>query len=85
VGVRNWELEVGSGKWEVGSGSWGVKIEIMKLDKIMWLAFVVLVAVAIIFNGDEHPFISSSPYPAGKYIAWLAFLSFSGYSYHCGI
>jgi len=50
----------------------------------MWLAFGGLVAVAIIFNGDEHPFISSSPYPAGKYIAWLAFLAFSGYSYHCG-
>ena len=56
----------------------------MKLNKTLWLAFVALVAIAIIFNGDEHPFISSGAYPAGKYIAWLAFLGFTAYTYHCG-
>ena len=55
----------------------------MKLNKIMWIAFAVLVAVAIIFNGGEHPFISSSAYPAGKYIAWAVFLIFASYSYYC--
>lgn len=56
----------------------------MKLNKIMWISFALLVAVAIIFNGEEHPFISTSSYPAGKYIAWIAFLAFTSYSYYCG-
>ena len=55
----------------------------MKTNKIMWLVYGVLVLVAILYNGDGHPFISYSSYPAGKYIAWLAFIGFTGYSYYC--
>ncbi|SMD35390.1 hypothetical protein SAMN04488029_2492 [Reichenbachiella faecimaris] len=55
----------------------------MRINNIIWLLYVVLVAIAILFNGEEHPFISHGPYPIGKSIIWCAFLAFSGYSYFC--
>jgi len=56
----------------------------MKLNTLMWVSFATLIVLAILFNGEEDPFVSSGDYPAGKYIAWLAFLGFTAYSYHCG-
>ncbi|MEO9803233.1 MAG: hypothetical protein ABJF04_08305 [Reichenbachiella sp.] len=55
----------------------------MRTNNLIWAVYFVLVVVAIIFNGGEHPIISSGPYAYGKYIAWLAFIAFTGYSYYC--
>ena len=60
-----------------------ITFDYMKTNGILWLIYALLVVVAIIFNGDEHPFISSGPSPAGKYIAWIAFAGFTAYSYYC--
>lgn len=55
----------------------------MRINNIIWIVYGALVVVAIYFNGAEHPFISSGPYPFGKYIMWLTFFAFTGYSYYC--
>lgn len=55
----------------------------MKINTIFWLIYLALVILAITFNGTEHPFISEGPYATGKYLAWMAFLAFTGYSYYC--
>ena len=53
------------------------------VNTISWLVYIVLVALAISFNGSEHPFLSGGPFSIGKYLFWLAFLAFTSYSYYC--
>lgn len=56
----------------------------MRTNNIIWLGYIALVVIAILCNGEEHPFISYGPLAVGKYIMWLAFLGFTAYSYYCG-
>lgn len=51
---------------------------------LLWVGFFAFVVIAIIFKGESSLFMSSGPYAAGKYIAWLLFLSFLGFSLYCG-
>lgn len=50
---------------------------------ISWIVYAAFVAIATVSNGGEDPFVSKGPYPVGKYLAWIAFLLFTAYSFHC--
>lgn len=54
------------------------------MKNLLWVIYLVFVVLAITFGGDEHPFMSRGPLPAGKYIVWLMYLSFLGYSVYVG-
>ena len=54
----------------------------MNTKNIAWIVYTFFVLLAIFNNGDEHPFIGSGPFPAGKYLIWLFFLGFTAYTYH---
>lgn len=49
----------------------------------LWVIYFAFVAVAVVYRGDEQLFVSSGPYPMGKYIVWLMYLGFLGYSIYC--
>ena len=38
----------------------------MNVRNISWIVYFAFVGLAIAFNGEEHPFVSHGPYPAGK-------------------
>jgi hypothetical protein len=50
---------------------------------IPWLAFAVFSGCALLFGRSEELFISRSALPAGKYLAWAAFIAFLAYSIYC--
>ncbi len=51
---------------------------------LLWVVYFVFIVLVVLFRGDEHLFISNGPYPLGKYLAWLIYFSFLGYSIYCG-
>jgi len=57
----------------------------MKLLKrnFLWVIFILIVFLAIATKKDSFIFISEGPYSFGKYIIWLLFFSFLGYSVYC--
>ena len=49
----------------------------------LWIIYFIFVAATIISHEGEHPFISKSPVPAGKYLLWVLYLAFLAYSIYC--
>ncbi|WP_422362043.1 hypothetical protein [Reichenbachiella sp.] len=49
----------------------------------LWLIYFVFVLLVILNHKGEHPFISESAYPLGKYLIWGVYLSFLSYSLYC--
>lgn len=49
----------------------------------LWVVYFGLLLIAIANKGDENLFISNGPYPFGKYLVWLIYVSFLGYSLYC--
>lgn len=49
----------------------------------LWAAYALFVALALWGHGPEPLFWSNSPLPAGKAVAWAAYLGFLAYSIHC--
>jgi len=48
---------------------------------ILWVIYIVFVALAITFKPEEENFfISNGPYAIGKYIVWMMFFGFLAYS-----
>lgn len=52
-------------------------------NNLLWIVFIAFVILAIAFKSSEPLFISSGPYAFGKYLAWLLFFSFLGYTIYC--
>ena len=50
---------------------------------IPWLVFAVIAGCALAFGRTEALFVSRSALPAGKYLAWAAFIAFLAYSIYC--
>ncbi len=50
---------------------------------ILWVLYAIFVIAAVVLRGEEPLFQSSGPYAAGKYIAWLMYFGFLGYSIYC--
>ncbi len=48
-----------------------------------WLIFALFAIAAIYFHQGEPLFFSDSPYPIGKFSAWILFFGFLAYSYYC--
>ncbi len=59
--------------------------DIMRLLKknFLWILFMGFAFLAIDTKKDASIFISQSSYSFGKYIAWMLFFSFLGYSIYC--
>ena len=49
----------------------------------LWILYGVFVLLAILFKGEEDLFISSGPYPYGKYLLWATLIAFLLYSLYC--
>ena len=49
----------------------------------LWVLFIGFAIVAIYMREDEFVFMSQGQYPFGKYVAWLIFFCFLGYSIYC--
>ena len=49
----------------------------------LWIIYFLFAAVAIANRGDEHLIFSSGPFAAGKYLVWMIYLGFLGYSIYC--
>lgn len=50
---------------------------------LLWVLFLGFALLAIATKADAHIFISQSPYGFGKYIVWILFFGFLGYSVYC--
>ena len=50
---------------------------------LLWIMFFAFAGLAVAFKGDEPLFVSNGPYAAGKYVAWLMFFGFLGYTLYC--
>jgi hypothetical protein len=48
-----------------------------------WLAFALFAGCALLFGWSEALFVSRGALPAGKYLAWAAFITFLAYSVYC--
>jgi hypothetical protein len=53
------------------------------IDRLLWGAYVVVVALALAFPGADHPFVARGALPAGKYVVWTVWAAFLGYSLAC--
>ena len=51
----------------------------------LWILYGIFVLLAIVFKGQEALFVSSGPYPYGKYLLWATLLIFLLYSLYCHI
>lgn len=49
---------------------------------MLWIIYGVFVVAAIASHKGEPIFRSEGPYAAGKYVAWLMFISFFAYSFY---
>ena len=49
----------------------------------LWVFYFIFVAATIISHEVEHPFISTSPIPFGKYLMWVIYIAFLAYSLYC--
>ncbi len=52
-------------------------------NNLLWIVFIAFVILAVAFKSSEPLFISNGPYACGKYLAWLLFFSFLGYTIYC--
>ena len=50
---------------------------------LLWVIFIAFAIMALATKKDASIFISHSPYGIGKYITWLLFFSFLGYTIYC--
>ena len=57
----------------------------MKLLKnnFLWIIFIAFAIMGIATKKDASVFISQGPYGYGKYIIWLLFFSFLGFTIYC--
>jgi len=51
----------------------------------MWGVFWTFVLAALYFNWHNDMFSTATPFAGGKFILWLTFLGFTGYSYYCSL
>jgi len=49
----------------------------------LWILYFIFVAATVISHEGEHPFISHSPVPVGKYLLWAIYIAFLAYSIYC--
>lgn len=54
----------------------------LRRKNTLWFVYLAWVLCAIYFGNDAHAFQSQGAYPLGKYIAWIAFVTFTAYTYH---
>lgn len=50
---------------------------------LLWIIFILFACIGVATKKDISIFISQSQYGAGKYIIWLLFFSFLGYTIYC--
>ena len=50
---------------------------------LLWLVFIVFAIAGIITKTDDSIFLSQGPYGFGKYIIWILFFSFLGFTIYC--
>ena len=50
---------------------------------LLWVIFIVFAIMGFVTKKDTSIFISHGPYPFGKYIIWLIFLGFLGFTIYC--
>ena len=48
----------------------------------LWVLFFILIVAAITTREDDYIFISQSQFGMGKYVLWILFIGFLGYSLH---
>ena len=51
--------------------------------QFLWVLYAIFVVIAVTAHSGEPVFKSSGPYAAGKYVVWLIFFLFLGYSIYC--
>ncbi len=49
----------------------------------LWIIFAIFAIAGILTKQDTSIFISEGPYSLGKYIIWLIFFSFFGFTVYC--
>ncbi|NJM52152.1 MAG: hypothetical protein HC846_01430 [Blastocatellia bacterium] len=49
----------------------------------MWLVFAIFVACALYFNWHSRLLTYNAPIDVGKYLIWMAFIGFAGYTFYC--
>lgn len=59
-------------------------VKILKRN-FLWILFIGFSIFAIATRQDEHIFLSEGPYGYGKYITWVIFIAFFGYSFYSGL
>lgn len=59
------------------------KITLFLKKNLLWVIFSAFTIMAFATQKDVSYFISHSPYSIGKYIMWVLFFSFLGYTIHC--
>ena len=59
--------------------------DIMLLLKknLLWVLFIAFAITAVATKEDASIFFSQSPYSFGKYVVWILFFSFLGYTIYC--
>ena len=50
---------------------------------LLWIIFIAFAIMALLTKEDASVFVSHGLYPFGKYIIWILFGSFLGYTIHC--
>jgi hypothetical protein len=53
------------------------------IQKILWLFFALFSAAVVGWNWDKSLWEIQGSYSFGKYLFWLAFVTFTSYSYYC--
>lgn len=59
------------------------KMKLFLKRNFLWVIFISFAMMALATKKDAAVFISHSPYSTGKYIIWLLFFSFLGYTIYC--
>ena len=59
------------------------KLKLFLKKNFLWVIFIVFAIIGLATKKDASIFISYGPYGIGKYIIWLLFFSFLGYTIYC--
>ena len=59
------------------------EIKLILKQNLLWVIFIAFAIIALATKKDASIFISQGPYGTGKYIVWLLFFSFLGYTIYC--
>ena len=59
------------------------KTKLFLKRNLLWLIFIGFLIMALLTKKDASIFISQGPYGLGKYITWLIFFGFFGYTIYC--